>query len=73
MWARVMSLEEIQPDFKMEEELFCQRKAVVKKEEKKKAPKEVMFLKLEIMYLLHDSVLSFSLLKLTSKLQTEFI
>jgi hypothetical protein len=47
VWARVMSLDEIQPDFEMEEELFCQKKVSPKKDEKKKAPKEVTKIKIK--------------------------
>jgi len=42
VWARVLALEVIQPDFHLEEEWFCQKKAGAKKtESKKKEPSEV--------------------------------
>lgn len=43
VWARVMALEVIQPDFHLEEEWFCQKKTggAKKKETKKKEPSEV--------------------------------
>lgn len=36
VWARVLALEVVQPDFHLEEEWFCQKKAVAKKTESKK-------------------------------------
>lgn len=42
VWARVLALEVVQPDFHLEEEWFCQKKAAAKKtESKKKEPTEV--------------------------------
>ena len=42
VWARVLALEVVQPDFRLEEEWFCQKKAGAKKtESKKKEPSEV--------------------------------
>ena len=42
VWARVLALEVVQPDFHLEEEWFCQKKAAAKKaESKKKEPSEV--------------------------------
>ena len=36
VWARVLALEVVQPDFHLEEEWFCQKKAAAKKTESKK-------------------------------------
>ena len=36
VWARVLALEVVQPDFRLEEEWFCQKKAAAKKTESKK-------------------------------------
>ena len=36
VWARVQALEVVQPDFRLEEELFCQKKAAPKKADSKK-------------------------------------
>ena len=36
VWARVQALEVVQPDFRLEEELFCQKKAAPKKADTKK-------------------------------------
>ena len=36
VWARVLALEVVQPDFRLEEEWFCQKKAVAKKPDSKK-------------------------------------
>ena len=41
VWARVLALEIVQPDFHLEEEWFCQKKAAAKKESKKKESSEV--------------------------------
>ena len=42
VWARVLALEVVQPDFHLEEEWFCQKKTGAKKtESKKKEPSEV--------------------------------
>lgn len=42
VWARVLALEVVQPDFHLEEEWFCQKKVGAKKtESKKKEPSEV--------------------------------
>ncbi|XP_078369378.1 LOW QUALITY PROTEIN: inverted formin-2-like [Oculina patagonica] len=45
VWARVLALEVVQPDFKLEEEWFCQKKAAAKKaESKKKESSEITLL-----------------------------
>ena len=44
VWARVLALEVVQPDFHLEEEWFCQKKVGAKKKEsKKKESSEVSF------------------------------
>ena len=45
VWARVQALEVVQPDFRLEEELFCQKKAAPKKADSKK--KETSEVRLE--------------------------
>ncbi|XP_068701516.1 inverted formin-2-like isoform X1 [Montipora foliosa] len=45
VWTRVLELEVVQPDFRLQEEWFCQKKAVAKKtESKKKESSEITLL-----------------------------